>query len=177
MGIRVSGPEVVAFLEWLRTSFPDVRAAADISEPTLHELAESFLSSHFEDTDDAYHALRNHRRQSGRWSLSPELHWLNRPLRFRRPRHRGHDLARDLILAINNPGNMSESWGKRYGRGASRVDLLSRYRTIPFRSIFLYTTQDRLFASYIKQHWSAWSDEFRRSIRLLRFFNPRSQTR
>lgn len=54
---------------------------------------------------------------------------------------------------------MSGSWNKRYGRGSSRVDLLNRYRTIPFRSIFLYTSQDQLFGRYVRQHWSAWSDE------------------
>ena len=72
MAARIAAPlelttgqrqELTALID--ATKIPDVRAAADISEPTLHELAESFLSSHFEDADDAYHALRNHQRQGG----------------------------------------------------------------------------------------------------------------
>lgn len=66
MGIRVSGPEVVAFLEWLRTSFPDVRSAVEIGEPALHDLAERFLVSHFHDENDADHSIRGQRRSSAR---------------------------------------------------------------------------------------------------------------
>ncbi len=159
MGIRVSGPEVVAFLEWLRTSFPDVRSAVEIGEPALHDLAERFIASHFHNDDDADHSIRGHdATQRGRWSLSPTLHWLNSPMQYVRYSRHTRELARDLVRAVEYPEYMSSNWNRRYGRGASRVDLLNRYRTIPFRSIFLYTSQDQLFGRYVRQHWSAWSD-------------------
>ena len=51
MGILVSGPEVVAFLEWLRKSFPDLRSAGEILPSSLRNLAERFVTENFDPTD------------------------------------------------------------------------------------------------------------------------------
>lgn len=122
MGVRVSGPQVVAFLEWLHRN--GVRYGMDVLENHIADFTAEYLHSDphgYLESDEFYQ--REMRRQ----------------------------LAEAIEYRTDYRSN-SESY-------EFKGDLVRRYATVPFRSVFLYTSQDQEFRQYLTEHWKAWHDE------------------
>ncbi len=140
MGIRISGPEVVAFLEWIRTSYPDETSFASMDRHgSLGALAEEFAAIHL--GADDYRFRRRH------WRYEP---WSDERWRHDRPM-RSREIARDVEMATSNSDLL-------FGRRGRTHDLLERYLKIPFRALFLYTTENDEFRNHLRNHWQTWSD-------------------
>jgi len=130
MGIRVNGPQVVSFLEWLSTHAENESSLQGIGEEALLRYARAFrreltIENYNFDERDILTAIEREPPRSWR-NLFSSKSWRNILVK-RRPLYDG--------------------------------DLLERYKNIPFHSLLLYTSQDGDLRKYLSGQWQAWSDE------------------
>lgn len=115
MGIPVHGPQVIAFLEWLRTHRPTVQSLREMSEGEQRDAARSFVdfvrSESGEPPEFDEHAILD----GAKWRPPPSR--------------------------------------------STTDDLLRRYRTIKYRSLLLYSKQDKELGTFFRKNWDAWSEE------------------
>ena len=128
----ISGPSVVAFLEYMRINHQSVLFLRDLSSKELRDYVIEFEKTRHNANAGYY----NHRRRAfeldrnyvlGRWHL--------------------------FINQFNNNNAWSWCWSR-----SSRYDPLERFLTIPNRGIFLFTSEDVCLRDYIKEHYTSFHE-------------------
>lgn len=116
MVLAVSGPQIIAFLEWLRVNHTELVSGVSLDERQGQYLAEAFLK-----------ATQNPARQNAR------------------------DLQKELLSGRLPIGYL--------GNSPRKVDLISRYRTVPLRMVLLYTSYDSRLREFAETHLESISRE------------------
>lgn len=128
----ISGPSVVAFLEYMRINHPCVFSLRDIRK----ELNDYVIE--FERT--------RHNANGGAF----------------RKRKRGFELDTDYVLRLwwawLKDRHSYDGWSWYSSRG-NKYDPLERFLTIPNRGIFLFTSEDEMLRNYIKHHYSSFHEK------------------
>lgn len=150
MGFSVSGPEIVAFLEWLRKRHPHVRSLEDAKRANLLLLIDQFTRSR----SVFANAVRTPVRGYGTL-LETTFRFLTTSDTSERSEI-SKQVERDFEAHLKGHGWMNSLESSSHQRG---YDLIARYASVANKAIFLYTSQDNEFSGYIRKHWSAWSEE------------------
>jgi len=124
MGIKIPGPQIVAFLEWLTQHAGQYNSLEEIRYSELLTFARQFRSGI---------NITDHARQ-----FSPE------------------DIVNQLGVCSRVPELLRRLFSRETNNGS---DLLTRYKSIRWHGIFLYTSQDVEMQSYLERHWDALSSE------------------
>jgi hypothetical protein len=128
----INSNTVLAFLQWLSASRPHIRTLTSVGEFEFLRLANAFEDGKV----DAIPALRQ------KWAAT------YRVLSDDRYEPRGYDEVRRTMNRL----------GVRYSLEAPlRDDTMTRYRDVPLRAVFLYSTEDVRLLAYIKEHWASLS--------------------
>jgi hypothetical protein len=132
----VQGFTMLSFLNWLVARHPEVESLEGMPEVELLDLAAEFQNRQYLDGERAE-----------KWKIGFST------LLQGDSRWKGYSEAR---AAARELGSLSQS--KRSQKGHLRTgpdDPIRRYRRIPLHAMFLYSSEDREFASYVSANWHA----------------------
>ena len=134
----ISGPSVVAFLEYLRINHPNVLALNDIR----HELSDyvvAFEKTRCNANGGSFRKRRNEFELDTGYVLRLWSDWLQHINRYQ---------------SRNKQNTYTWYWKKE-----NRYDPLERYLAIPNRGIFLFTSENEILRNYIKKHYSSFHEK------------------
>jgi len=138
---KISGPSVVAFLEYMRINYPKVFSLRDLSSNELDNYLFEFEKSRLNADGASFRKLkrsRNHEFElDTRYTTRLWGDWLN-------------------FIGRSQNHSYADAW-PWYWR-SNEYDPLERYLAIPNRGIFLFTSQDTKLRNYIKKHYTSFHE-------------------
>jgi TIR domain len=137
----ISGPSVVAFLEYMRIKYPKVFSLRDLRSNELDNYIFEFEKFRLNADGESFRKLKRCRNHE----FELDTRYTTR-------------LWGDWLRFIGHSQNHSyeDAW-PWYWR-SNQYDPLERYLTIPNRGIFLFTSQDTKLRNYIKKHYMSFHE-------------------
>ncbi|MDM3846871.1 MAG: hypothetical protein PT116_18000 [Aphanizomenon gracile PMC638.10] len=149
--IRYAG--VVAFIDWISRTYPEIRSLRDTTEDQFLKLTVEYEAKKGLIIDENHAVYMKWRSTHWVFSDSSSDHEALQKLRWV-----SESMEKRKFLDSPKREELSEA-GVKIRPGCdprSRdFDLLERYRSVPNHAMFLYTSEDTLLDSYIRDHWAA----------------------
>ena len=137
----ISGPSVVAFLEYMRINYPKVFSLRALSSNELDNYLFEFEKSRRKANGESYRRLRRgHDRE-----FELDTRYTTR-------------LWGEWLRCIDRSQNHSYADAWPWYWRSNEYDPLERYLAIPNRGIFLFTSEDVCLRDYIKKHYTSFHE-------------------